>query len=113
LPEGVCREGFATPPAGKVPLAGPGAPMGMEFGLRLGLIAFAAVGIQNTLLATPFETAVPTAVGASVAFFAVGLACGEIARRIVEESVQLELKRAAEQQTNMDGTKPTDAVAAR
>ncbi len=107
------REGFAAPPDGRDPRSVPGAPMGMEFGLRLGLIAFAAVGLQNTLLATPFESAAATAVGASVAFFVVGLACGEIARRIVEESVQLELRRAAEQQANMDGTKPTDAVAPR
>jgi hypothetical protein len=80
--------------------------MGMEFGLRLGLIAFAAISVQSVVFTTPFETAAGTAVGAAVAFFVVGLLCGEIARRVVEEGVRLELTRAAEQPTNTDGAKP-------
>lgn len=61
--------------------------MAHEFGLRLGLLAFAATSARQTLLLADFSEAVPTSLLILVLFYGIGCLTGEIARRIVEESL--------------------------
>jgi len=57
------------------------------FGLRLGLIAFAATSARQALLLADFSEAVPASLMALVCFYGLGCLAGEIARRLVEESL--------------------------
>ena len=61
--------------------------MAHEFGLRLGLIAFAATSARQTLLLADFSDAVPASLMTLVCFYGIGCLAGEIARRLVEESL--------------------------
>jgi hypothetical protein len=58
-----------------------------EFGLRLGLLAFAATSARQALLLADFSDAVPASLLILILFYGVGCLTGEIARRIVEESL--------------------------
>jgi hypothetical protein len=59
-----------------------------EYAVRLALIAFATASIQGIATRADFEPALKLALSAAAAAFVVGWLCGEMARRIVEESVQ-------------------------
>jgi len=59
-----------------------------DYAVRLALIAFATASIQGIATRAEFETALKLALGAAAAAFVVGWLCGEMARRVVEESVQ-------------------------
>jgi hypothetical protein len=61
--------------------------VGHEFGLRLGLIAFAATSARQALVLADFSTAVPASLLMLMSFYGVGCLAGEITRRIVEESL--------------------------
>lgn len=69
--------------------------MAHEFGVRLALIAFATVVCQGILGRGTLESTLQSALGALVVFYGVGLVCGEVARRSVDEQVAAR-RRAAE-----------------
>ena len=62
--------------------------MAHDYGVRLALVAFATATIQGLLARSAFEPALKLALGAAAGFYCLGWLCGEMARRIVEESVQ-------------------------
>jgi hypothetical protein len=58
-----------------------------QYAVRLALIAFATAAIQGALRQSGFEPALKFALAAAAAFYVLGWLCGELARRIVEESL--------------------------
>ena len=62
--------------------------MAEQYAPRLALIAVSAVLCRGMLGGGDFAGTVQTAAAAGVAFFALGLLVGEIARRLVEEQVR-------------------------
>lgn len=62
--------------------------MAHDYAVRLALVAFATATIQGLLARSAFEPAIKTALVAAAGFYVLGWLCGEMARRIVEESVQ-------------------------
>ena len=66
-----------------------------EYAVRLALIAFATAAIQGLVMKADFEPALKSALAAAAAFYFLGWLCGEMARRIVEESVELNRSQAA------------------
>ncbi len=60
--------------------------MAHEYAVRLALIAFATAAIQGLATRAAFEPALKLALAAAAAFYVLGRLCGEMARRIVEES---------------------------
>jgi hypothetical protein len=70
-----------------------------QYAARLALIAFATAVIQGLAMRAAFEPALKLALAAAAAAYVLGWFCGEMARRIVEESVQLG--------TNREATPPT------
>ena len=69
--------------------------MAHEYAVRLALIAFATAAVQGLAARAAFEPALKLALAAAAAFYALGWLCGEMARRIVEESVQMAASREA------------------
>ena len=67
--------------------------MAVQFGYRLALISFATVALEGALTGTDFEGSLRAALLAGVVFFVLGLICGELARRVVEEQVAAELEQ--------------------
>ena len=67
--------------------------MALQFGYRLALIAFATATLRGALTGTDFEGTLNTALLAVVAFFVLGMICGELARRVVEEQVEAEFEK--------------------
>jgi hypothetical protein len=59
-----------------------------EFAVRLALIAFATAAIQGLANRADFEAALKLALAAAAACYVLGWLCGELARRVVEESVR-------------------------
>ena len=62
--------------------------MAHDYAARLALIAFATAVIQGLATRAAFEPALKLALTAAAAAYILGWLCGEMARRIVEESVQ-------------------------
>jgi len=58
-----------------------------QYAVRLALIAFATAAIQGAVRQSGFEPALKFALTAAAAFYVLGWLCGELARRIVEESI--------------------------
>ena len=80
--------------------------MASQFAYRLSLIAFATTTVRGLLSGADFYGTIQTALLALGLFCLVGLIIGELARRVVEESVDTQIARsiaAAAQQT----TKPS------
>jgi hypothetical protein len=79
-----------------------GAVVAKQFAVRLSLIAFATASIHGLLAGSDFEAAVNTSLIAMAAFYALGLVGGELARRLVEETVEMEMARirAAEHESH-------------
>jgi hypothetical protein len=63
-----------------------------QFGYRLALIAFATATLRGALTGSDFEGTLHTALLAGAAFFVLGMICGELARRVVEEQVEAEFE---------------------
>ena len=83
--------------------------MAKQFAIRLSLIAFSTASFRGLLAGADFEGTIRMALVTAASFFALGLICGELARRVVEESVQLEVGRLIAQHTT--GTpEPTEPV---
>src|SRR5689334_14840597 len=57
------------------------------YAVRLALVAFATTAIQGVVQRADFESALRHSLAAAAAFYALGWICGELGRRIVEESV--------------------------
>jgi len=70
------------------------AAVAQEYAVRLALIAFATAAIQGLVMRAEFQPALKLALAAALAFYVLGWLCGEMARRIVEESVQLNRSQA-------------------
>jgi hypothetical protein len=77
-----------------------------EYAVRLALIAFATAAIQGLVMRAGFESALKSALAAAAAFYVLGWLCGEMARRIVEESVQLGSTKAAVPPTTSSQSSP-------
>jgi len=75
-----------------------------QFATRLALIAFATSVLRGLILGGDFEACIKTALGVMAVFFAVGLMLGELARRLVEDSIEAGVARwqAANTQANPD-----------
>jgi uncharacterized protein YqgC (DUF456 family) len=67
-----------------------------EYAVRLALISFATAAIQGLVMRADFESALKSALAAALAFYVLGWLCGEMARRIVAESVQLNRSQTAD-----------------
>jgi hypothetical protein len=65
--------------------------MAVQFASRLSLIAFATVSFRGMLTSIDFEGSLKAALIAAAGFYGLGLVLGELARRVVEESVASEL----------------------
>jgi hypothetical protein len=59
-----------------------------EYAVRLALIAFATAAIQGLATRAAFEPALKLALAAAASFYVLGWFFGEMARRIVVESIQ-------------------------
>ena len=59
-----------------------------EFAVRLALIAFATAAIQGLANRADFEAALKLALAAAAACYVLGWLCGDLARRVVEESLR-------------------------
>lgn len=68
--------------------------MARQFASRVSLIAFAATAIHGAMAGRGFSAAMKTALMTGAAFFLLGLIFGELARRLVEESVRTELEQS-------------------
>lgn len=77
--------------------------MAHEYAVRLALVAFATAAIQGLFTRSAFEPALKLALCAAAGFYCLGWLCGEMARRIVEESVP---SPAAGQPPNSPTTTP-------
>jgi VIT1/CCC1 family predicted Fe2+/Mn2+ transporter len=66
------------------------------FASQLGLIAFATAAIQGLISGAEFFKSVQTALLVLLVFYGLGLILGDLARRVVEESVLAELALAAD-----------------
>ena len=65
--------------------------MAVGFAIRLSLIAFAAASFRGLLTQSDFQSTIETAMVAVAVFFVLGFIFGELARRVVEESVLAEI----------------------
>lgn len=63
--------------------------MAHEFGVRLALIAFATAAMRGLFTGNDFTPTVQAALLIAGLFYVLGVVCGEMARRLVEEHVQL------------------------
>ena len=67
--------------------------MAWQFATRLAMITFATVCLRGMLLGSEFPGTIRSALYAGAGFYCLGVILGEIARRVVEESVQSELEK--------------------
>jgi hypothetical protein len=65
-------------------------PVAHEYAIRLALVAFATATAHGIGKGSGFEPALKYALAAAGIFYIVGWLCGEIAQRIITESVQAE-----------------------
>jgi hypothetical protein len=63
------------------------------FAGRLSLIAFATVSLRGVMTSGQFDGTLRTALAAAAAFYVIGLMCGDLARRLVEEDARIEVNR--------------------
>ena len=63
--------------------------MAHVYAVRLALIAFATAAIQGLATRAAFEPALKLALAAAAVCYVLGWLCGEMARRVVEESVRI------------------------
>jgi len=71
----------------------------LQYARNLALIAFATASINGILSDSDFEGSLRTALAAGVIFYAMGLAFGELGRRVVEESAEAEVRRLLQSDT--------------
>jgi len=65
-----------------------------QFAYRLSLIAFATTTVRGLLSGADFYGTIQTALAALGLFFLAGLVLGELARRVIEESVDTQIARS-------------------
>ena len=68
--------------------------MAHEFAVRLASIGFATATLQGAINGAGFQSTLQIALVVLAAFYGLGFLCGEIARRIVEESVAAGIEAA-------------------
>lgn len=68
--------------------------MAHEFAVRLAAIAFATATLQGVITGAEFQQTLKLALVILGVFYGLGYLCGEIARRIVEESVAAGIEAA-------------------
>jgi hypothetical protein len=88
LPAFICGAGFRNPWQVRE------SAVAQEYAFRLALIAFATAAVQGLVMRAAFQPALKSALAAAFAFYVLGWLCGEMARRIVEESVALVRSKA-------------------
>ncbi len=69
--------------------------MATSFARHLALLAFATVTLRGLVDGADFQGTLRTALYALPVFFLIGLLCGEIARLVVEERAEEELREWA------------------
>ncbi len=67
--------------------------MALHYAFRLSLIAFATESVRGIISHTDFLGATQSALIAAVIFFGLGLVFGEVASRLVEESVRASFEK--------------------
>lgn len=67
--------------------------MAVQYACRLAWIAFATASLHGLLAGSDFQGALWSALIAAAAFYGIGLAFGDLARRLIEEHVEAELAR--------------------
>lgn len=65
-----------------------------EFATRLSLIAFATASLRGLMYGAEFQSTLEQALVALAGFYGLGLICGDLARRVVEENAQAEFTRS-------------------
>lgn len=64
-----------------------------QFASRLSMIAFATATMRGFISGTDFRTSIQMALVSMVVFYVVGRLIGELARRLVEDSLDAELAK--------------------
>lgn len=67
--------------------------MAQEFAFRLALIAFITAAVQGVMCGAAFEPGLKSSLAAAAVCYVLGWVCGDLARRAVAESVQLQFER--------------------
>ena len=70
-----------------------GEAVAKQFASRLSLIAFSTASLRGLLCGADFEGTMRTALIVTAVFYGLGLILGDLARRVVEENVELEVQR--------------------
>ena len=65
--------------------------LGSQYAFRLSLIAFATAALRGLMAGSDFEGTMHSALMILALFFALGWIIGELARRVVEEQVEVEI----------------------
>lgn len=78
--------------------------MTRQFASRLSLIAFTTSVVRGVLWGADFEGTIKGALLALAVFYALGGILGELARLVVEESIQTELERLATERASQEST---------
>lgn len=75
--------------------------MAKQFASRLSLLAFSAMLLDGLVCGTDFRGAMYGAFASAVVFLFVGLACGEMAKRIVQEMAASEVQQQVKQNVTL------------
>ena len=76
--------------------------MGVQFAIRLSLIAFATASIRGLLNGDDFQGTIQGALVALAVFYGLGLIFGEWARRLVEDNARHEITRLKAKNANSE-----------
>ncbi len=77
--------------------------MALHVASRLALIAFATVAMRGVLDRAGLEATLHAALVASAIVFPIGLVLGDLARRLIEDIVHMEVERVLQDTPNLDG----------
>jgi hypothetical protein len=78
---------------GNLPETSQESTVAQEFAVRLALIAFITASVQSVMRGAAFEPGLKSALAAGAVCYGLGWICGDLARRIVAESVHAEFHR--------------------
>lgn len=76
--------------------------MALHTACRIALIAFGTVALRGVLDGAEFQAALVLAMKFGAAFFGIGLIIGELAGRLVEDMVMVNIKKLTDDDTSGD-----------
>lgn len=85
--------------------------MALHVAHRLTLIAFATVAMRGVLDRAGLEATLNTALLAGAIAFPIGLVLGDLARRLIEDTVRTEVERVLQDVLHLDGVEQQSASA--